>query len=729
MMKVATEQHIDKLITESADERKRVRRLVASGRWRDAEPDADRSRAFAARGVKRSVVPAAGAEAIVGSTIDYQPVSFLSEGATVRRAVAYVEINTPVSHASGSGFLMGEDLFITNQHVIADAAAAHSAVLIFDREMDERGQPRATTTFRLDPDAFALFSPEDDLDYAVIAVGSRIAGSATLDEMGWCALSDTPDRHVIGMPVNIIQHPNGWPKTVALRNNTLTYRTDRALLYETDTEPGSSGSPVFSDGWDVVALHHYGSPFLSAADTPDAARTVVNEGVRISAIVRDLKARSSALPAAQAQRLMAALALADSQAAAAGGHQLGPPRPGRGESPPTENLPLPTAPHAANSASVRASTPSANPQGASAMNATNPDGSVTVTVPLEITVRLASGAVPSAAASVGAALAAAGAGPVRTLTRASEAVKVDADYDNRRGYDEAFIPGNVVALPVMAASLRREIAPLRGNEAGASSGLLRYEHFSLVLHKTRRMAIFTATNIDGATYLSVDRQSGQVGDSEGEKWFKDTRVSDAYTLNQDFYSGWSDYFDRGHLTRRTDPTWGTAAEAERANADTFHFANCSPQHFRFNQTAKFWQGAERFVLENGLLASESGKRICVIQGPIFNDTIDLWADDVQIPSSFFKVVVWRGAAGLKAVGMIVDQLALMSETRKALKPPAQLAGVDVSQWRVAIPVIEQRTGLDFGDAVRGADTIASSTQPNVGAERAVLMRDMADLLR
>ena len=29
----------------------------------------------------------------------------------------------------------------------------------------------------------------------------------------------------------------------------------------------------------------YGSPFLSAADTPDAARTVVNEGVRISAIV------------------------------------------------------------------------------------------------------------------------------------------------------------------------------------------------------------------------------------------------------------------------------------------------------------------------------------------------------------------------------------------------------------------------------------------------------------
>ena len=102
-----------------------------------------------------------------------------------------------------------------------------------------------------------------------------------------------------------------------------------------------------------------------------------------------------------------------------------------------------------------------------------------------------------------------------------------------------------------------------------------------MLHKTRRMAIFTATNIDGATYLSVDRQSGQVGDSEGEKWFKDTRVSVTLHLNQDFYSGMVGRTSTAVMTRRTDPTWGTAAEAERANADTFHFANCSGGISRF----------------------------------------------------------------------------------------------------------------------------------------------------
>ena len=104
MMKVATEQHIDKLITESADERKRVRRLVASGRWRDAEPTL----------ICSSRLPRAASSAAMvtggwrrGDRWQHHrlPASeLLTEGATVRRAVAYVEINTPVSHASGPVF-------------------------------------------------------------------------------------------------------------------------------------------------------------------------------------------------------------------------------------------------------------------------------------------------------------------------------------------------------------------------------------------------------------------------------------------------------------------------------------------------------------------------------------------------------------------------------------------------------------------------------------------------
>src|SRR5262245_12111794 len=170
-----------------------------------------------------------------------------------------------------------------------------------------------------------------------------------------------------------------------------------------------------------------------------------------------------------------------------------------------------------------------------------------------------------------------------------------------------------------------------------------------------------------------------------------------------------------------------ADEAERANADTYHFTNCSPQHFRFNESTKFWQGAEQFVLENGAIAEDSQNRICVFQGPIFNDKIDLWADDVQIPSSFFKVIVWKGKTGLRSVGLVVDQLDLLSEQRAGGIKPKPVDFVNVKQWRVSIKEIEERTSLDFGDTVRAADTIKEEKQPVVG-EAKVLVKSFSDLL-
>ncbi|MGY3404142.1 DNA/RNA endonuclease G (NUC1) [Bradyrhizobium sp. GM5.1] len=136
------------------------------------------------------------------------------------------------------------------------------------------------------------------------------------------------------------------------------------------------------------------------------------------------------------------------------------------------------------------------------------------------------------------------------------------------------------------------------------------------------------------------------------------------------------------------------------------------------------------MLENGAIAEDTLNRICVFQGPIFDDKIDLWSDDVQIPSSFFKIIGWKGKTGVKSVGLVVDQLQLLSEQREhGIKPPGQPALVNVSQWRVAIPEIERRTGLDFGNAIRDADTIESKNQPVVGeAKTAVFIQKESDLL-
>ncbi len=683
-------------------ERKRVRILVARGREREAEPDLERNKAYSTRVAQR--VKALGPEAIQGNTNDLQGAAFLPEGSHVRRAVGYVEVNAQQSTV-GSGFLISPTLFITNCHVIRNAQEARTAQVTFDREMDASGMPQRSTTYLFAPDAFALFSAPDQLDYALVAIGARNSGDAALAELGYCPLSNSPDRHVLGMNVNIIQHPNGVPKMLSLRNNLLTARGKKGhtLLYETDTEQGSSGAPVFNDLWDVVALHHWGEPFVDKIDEdgkPIAGN--LNEGIRISAIYEDLRERLDRLPQGQHALLSEALALASMEVPL---HRTlsGPRRTIR------------------RSESAQAHQSILNNPIAPAMNNTN---EFRFTIPLEITVRLGAAATNTEAKTSQESVL------LRSLTRGAEAKKLDSDYSNRIGYQADHIPGHNIPLPRPTAGgiADGQIAPLRATETDAADGVLNYEHFSVVMHKSKRMALFTITNIDGETYLSVDRKTGIARPgAEGETWYKDPRISESFWTGQDFYSEWSTYFDRGHLTRRTDPTWGDDVTAERANADTFHFTNCTPQHFRFNQTTPFWQGAERYVLENGLLGADEAKPITVIQGPIFSDAIDLYADDVQIPSSFFKIILWNSDAGLKSVGLVVDQLQLLSEPRINLGEPRQVESVHVNQWRVAIPTIEKRSGLDFGADVRDADTIAARGQPRVG-EAAVRINSLSDIL-
>ena len=65
-------------------------------------------------------------------------------------------------------------------------------------------------------------------------------------------------------------------KEIALHDNNVTYVYDRVIRYNTDTEGGSSGSPVFNDQWQLCALHHAG--------WKNADGSATNEGIRISAI-------------------------------------------------------------------------------------------------------------------------------------------------------------------------------------------------------------------------------------------------------------------------------------------------------------------------------------------------------------------------------------------------------------------------------------------------------------
>jgi V8-like Glu-specific endopeptidase len=57
------------------------------------------------------------------------------------------------------------------------------------------------------------------------------------------------------------------------------------VQYLTDTMPGSSGSPVFNDKWELIVLHHSGGWLPEPSTKSTHFR---NEGIRVSAIAADL---------------------------------------------------------------------------------------------------------------------------------------------------------------------------------------------------------------------------------------------------------------------------------------------------------------------------------------------------------------------------------------------------------------------------------------------------------
>jgi|GEM_PF-642300 len=213
----------------------------------------------------------------------------------------------------GTGWMMGQGLLITNAHVLSSESDARTAVAEFEYEEEPNGSMASSVIFELDPEKFFVSSPVADLDYAVVAVRPMSkTGNRSLEEFGYLRLIAQTGKALLGEWLNIIQHPDGRPKSVAMRDNQFIAMLDKYLHYETDTQPGSSGSPVLNDQWEVVCLHHAGVAKrdeqgrymlkdgrrvahnqIGPSDEP-LIQWIGNEGIRISRILPDLWTRSRA---------------------------------------------------------------------------------------------------------------------------------------------------------------------------------------------------------------------------------------------------------------------------------------------------------------------------------------------------------------------------------------------------------------------------------------------------
>jgi endonuclease G len=547
----------------------------------------------------------------------------------------------------------------------------------------------------LPPVEFALrTTPEPilfrDLDIAIVAVEPRATGGEPLEPYGWLRLNPQPGKAFVGEYLTIIQHPKGEHKQVCVRENKLLKYSENGpyLWYETDTVGGSSGSPVFNNAWEVVALHHSSVPRMKKVDGRDVwlAKNgqpwkssmgddqidwMANEGVRISRIAQYLQSQQAGHPLAQAI-LEAEPCPADVR-----------PVEGREES-----------------GGIRVRS--------------GDDGITRILLPIEVGVRLGITHPPAAPARAERPATMAGAGPA-----AIEKVTVDqSNYDERNGFDTGFLGGGlIVPLPKVTGTRFGRTLPIKGTNPE-----LRYWNYSVVMNRTRRLAAFSAANIDTGKFLGNR-------DAAGDTWYTDARV-DALDkkaqIGREFYKKQRQFeadrtqnpFDQGHLTRRKDLQWGDDdEEAKRNGDDSFHYTNCAPQHWQFNQNNKasgLW-----FRLEESALGKlGKGQRLCVINGPVFDAPLCLPGSDgrlrlnlrgkrvpdgtfggVRIPRLFFKVIAYAVAGKLRAKAFVVTQedlLASIDRYYPAERAPALLSDAEVRLYQVKLADLEKATQLDFG---------------------------------
>ncbi len=191
---------------------------------------------------------------------------------------------------NGTGWLLSDSLIMTNHHVINARNEGEQPAKSKDIIKQSEG---TRVLFDFDTEitdgsessVIKLEASNADLDYAILRIPT-VAGRTPLSLATKAIEKDNA--------VNIIQHPRGKFKRYAIRNNLVSATTATDVRYFTDTESGSSGSPVLNDQWEVVALHR-GATYVTGVQFQGKSTAYINLGTQLSAILDDLKTTTPSL--------------------------------------------------------------------------------------------------------------------------------------------------------------------------------------------------------------------------------------------------------------------------------------------------------------------------------------------------------------------------------------------------------------------------------------------------
>ncbi len=208
----------------------------------------------------------------------------------MQRAKSVAQVEDMNGAAMGTAFVvrggdlqpeLGDELlFLTNAHVISKdphvrpALRPEKARIKF--ELQAQGQSLQFTATEL------WSSSPEKLDATLIRPTPAIQDIQPMPVTKVLPLVDGQQR------AYIIGHPQGRKLSFSIHDNYLLDHDDRLLHYRSPTEPGSSGSPVLNEDWELIGLHHKGLKKMPKLNGKDGTYPA-NEGIWIQAIIEGLK--------------------------------------------------------------------------------------------------------------------------------------------------------------------------------------------------------------------------------------------------------------------------------------------------------------------------------------------------------------------------------------------------------------------------------------------------------
>jgi endonuclease G, mitochondrial len=583
-----------------------------------------------------------------------------------------------------TGFMVAENLLLTNWHVFQNKEMVSDSQVQFFYEYDRKGNPLQAVSFSLDASLF--FHSSKELDYCFVAVSPMdSSGAKSLSSIGYIFLN--PALGKLGNEneesLNIIHHPDGDFKQLSIRKNLFIKIMPTTIWYQTDTAPGSSGSPVFNDQWQVVALHHMGVPRKNAQGQYldknggvvipvdgkiDASKIdwEANEGIRISVLLNDLFKQ---FPDSQIVNSIKRIPQDSSSSVLPGNKVAG-----------VVDQPQNTSNMETNSAtdSVTISIPTSLIEAKGRININITQGN-TDTRALNIP---AASQLPKPASSLS----------DEELEEIKQLEK-SQDFSACKGYQSRFL-GQDVPIPQPKAALKKFIAKIQNTDAI----VLKYYHYSTIFHSVRMMPAISMINVDGNPDKRKDLAERK------DNWLRDKRLDFDIQLSDSYYSGSG--FDKGHMSRREDADWGDSPEDAKLFADiTCMYTNACPQVAKINQARRkgLWGKLEEVVLEKGV-KKESGKtgKISVFNGPVFKDDDPVYKG-IQVPLDFYKIILWLTDNGkLKATAFKLSQQNFVADMDLHEEIDID-QNMDFKEFQCSIKSLETATQLDFS-AIEAFDT-------------------------